>query len=204
MANEPRRPGSYVDQKTNADEYAKKLLEADDQVVVDEKPSAPKEEPSKESAKEAPKTPMDRWRDAISKAGLTEEDADKILDAVLAAGFYQKDYSLFRGKLKVTFRSRDASVHQRLSTALDDVRTNDPRVHDQVMSRINLAASLVSYRGTTFAHPHDENLKGTAFIERLKFVDNLPSPVFYQLCTALAKFDAIVFAALSEGAELGF
>jgi hypothetical protein len=38
----------------------------------------------------------------------------------------------------------------------------------------------------------------------LGFIDSIPAPVLLQLYAVLGKFDAIVFAALSEGAEMGF
>lgn len=183
-----QRPGQY----SPADALAQEALED---------PKAPEEKPSEK------KTPMERWREAIAEVELSEEDADKILDSVLANGFHEKSYKIFRGKLTVALRSRDSAAIQRVSDALDSVRTNDPRVHTQTMNRFNLAASLTRYQDKAFKHAAanaDPGDRDKAFYERLAFVDTIPAPVIVQLYAVLDKFDRITFAALSEGAQLGF
>lgn len=191
-----QRPGKYA-----ADELAKAALE-------EETEAAPSEEKAEEKSEETTKkSPIERWRDAIEAAGITEEEADKILDSVLANGYYDKAYKVFRGKLTIVLRSRDSAALQRVSDALDTIRTNDVRVHAQTMNRYNLAASLVRYQDKQFKHPAanaDSGDKERAFLERLAFIDSIPAPVLIQLYTVLGKFDATVFAALSEGAEMGF
>lgn len=199
MANgKIQRPGAYS-ALNPADEIAKAALMDDEASEATEGEKAP-EDPSK-------KSPMERWRDAVSAAELTEEEADKILDSVLSTGYFEKSYKIFRGKLAVTLRSRDSAALQRVSDALDSVRTNDVRVHTQTMNRYNLAASIVRYQDRQFKHPSPSSElleKERSFAERLAFVDSIPAPVLLQLYTLLGKFDGAVFAALSEGAELGF
>ena len=167
----------------------------------------PDQDPGTSDDAPASKTPMERWRDAIEAAGLSEEDADKILDSILATGHYDKTYKLFRGKMVVVFRSRDSASLQRVSNALDSIRTNDIRVHTQMMNRYNLAASLVRYQDKSFKHAAvnaDVADREKFFADRLAFVDTIPAPVLVQLYSLLGKFDNAVFAAMSEGAELGF
>ena len=193
-----RRPGQYPASTPSPDDLARASL--DEPETAEEKPEAAAESTAK-------KSPMERWRDAIEAAGLSEEDADKILDAVLATGHYDKAYKLFRGKMTVTLRSRDSASLQRVSDALDSIRTNDVRVHTQMMNRYNLAASLVRYQDKQFKHPAanaDVADREKAFQERLSFIDAIPAPVLVQLYTLLSRFDNSVFAAMSEGAELGF
>lgn len=193
MANQTiQRPGTYSN-----DALAKAALEEEEQPAA--APAAPEQT--------AKKTPMERWREAIESAEVTEEEADKILDAVLATGHYEKTFKIFRGKLAITLRSRDSASLQRVSDALDAVRTNDARVHTQTMNRFNLAASLVRYQDKQFKHSGtgaEASDREKAFYERLAFVDTIPAPVLMQMYAVLAKFDNVVFAALSEGAEMGF
>lgn len=199
MANgKIQRPGAYG-ALNQSDELAKAALMEED---------APENADAEKAAEDlSKKSPMERWRDAISAAELSEEEADKILDSVLSTGYYEKSYKIFRGKLAVTLRSRDSASLQRVSDALDSVRTNDIRVHTQTMNRYNLAASLVRYQDRQFKHPSaasDLMEKDRAFSERLAFVDSIPAAILLQLYSLLGKFDGAVFAALSEGAELGF
>jgi hypothetical protein len=75
------------------------------------------------------------------------------------------------------------------------------------MNRFNLAASIVRYQDKVFKHPGptaDSADREKAFYERLAFIDTIPAPVLVQMYAVLGKFDAIVYAALSEGAEMGF
>jgi hypothetical protein len=192
-----QRPGKYM-----ADELAKAALEDEPEPAA-----APETEPKPAPEEATRKSPIERWRDAIEAAGITEEEADKVLDAVLAQGYYEKAYKVFRGRLTVVLRSRDSAALQRVSDALDAVRTNDLRVHTQTMNRYNLAASLVRYQDKVFKHPApnaDPVERERAFSDRLSFIDSIPAPVLLQLYAVLGKFDSIVFAALSEGAEMGF
>lgn len=200
MANQTiRRPGQYNTPAAAVEDIARASLE-------DEAPaSAPEAAPSEDAG--VKKSPIERWREAIEAAGLTEEEADKILDSVLASGYYEKLYKLFQGKMTVVLRSRDSASLQRVSDALDSIRTNDVRVHTQMMNRYNLAASLVRYQDKQFKHPNSNasaNDRDKAFTDRLAFVDTIPAPVLVQLYALLSKFDNAVFAAMSEGAELGF
>ena len=196
-----RRPGQYPAASTSPDELAMSALsEPETETKPDQDPGTSDDAP-------ASKTPMERWRDAIEAAGLSEEDADKILDSILATGHYDKTYKLFRGKMVVVFRSRDSASLQRVSNALDSIRTNDIRVHTQMMNRYNLAASLVRYQDKSFKHAAvnaDVADREKFFADRLAFVDTIPAPVLVQLYSLLGKFDNAVFAAMSEGAELGF
>lgn len=195
-----RRPGQYSSPTAAVEDIARASLDTDDAAATSETAPAAEESALK-------KSPIERWRESIEAAGLSEEDADKILDAVLASGYYEKTYKLFQGKMTVALRSRDSASLQRVSDALDAIRTNDVRVHTQMMNRYNLAASLVRYQDKHFKHPGANataNDRDKAFVERLTFVDTIPAPVLVQLYTLLSKFDNAVFAAMSEGAELGF
>lgn len=192
MANQTiQRPGKYTDDLAQA--------------ALNESDTGNSDKP--EDADSAKKSPTERWRDALESANLSEAEADQILDSVLATGSYEKSYKIFRGRLTITLRSRDSASLQRVSDALDAVKTNDSRVHMQTMNRYNLAASIIRYQDKVFKHPApstDSSDREKAFYDRLAFIDTIPAPVLVQLYSVLGKFDSIVYAALSEGAEMGF
>lgn len=153
-------------------------------------------------------TPAERWLRNIKNAGLEEDDANEILDKVLERGYWEKEYALYQGRLKILLRSRDAAANQRVANALDDVRTYDQAVINQARLRVQLACSLVRFRDKSLptASPdqampeHDR-----AFSERMAFCDRfIAGPVIEALYRALVDFDSKTYAALSEGASSGF
>jgi len=156
-------------------------------------------------AQAGPEKPL-TWEERIKLAGLNEDQAFKILDSILANGYYEHSFSLYGGRMTVKLRSRDGAHRQRVADALDQLRTNDPRVHGQTMSRLFLAGSLVSYGPKTMpmAEGGDSLAVSKAFEERLKFIDSLPDPMIDTLYGLSAQFDGWVFAALSNGAPSGF
>jgi hypothetical protein len=192
------RPGEYGPE----DKKAQEMLEAVEDPTP--QPAAPKADAAKESEeKAAPQT----WEDRIKAAGLTEDQAYVILNAILDNNFFSKEFSLFGGKLKVTFRTRDSYARQRIANALDELRTNDPIVHFQTRMRLSLAGSLLTYRSTTFTHPNtrtDIAAYTAAFNERLTFLDNLADPILDALYPLLSQFDTWTYAALSNGAPTSF
>lgn len=158
---------------------------------------------------EAP-TPKDEtpsWEGSIKKVGLNAEQGFAIIDAMIEKGYYEKTISLYGGRIAVTLRTRDAYCRQRVSSELDTLRTNDPRVHSQASLRICLAGSLVKFHKTAlkFAQPNaSPDAQEEAFNERLRFIDGLGDPFLDTLYPLLQQFDAWTYAALSNGAPTGF
>jgi len=153
-------------------------------------------------------TPAERWEKNISEAKLTPEEAEAILTTVLEKGYWEKTYTLYRGKLKLVLRSRDFSSNQRVAAARDDLRTNDQAVMQQTTLRVQLACSLVSYndKEQPFARsdaPRSEH--ADAYNRRLQFCDQvIQGPVTDAVYKCLMDFDQKTYAALSEGADDGF
>lgn len=174
---------------------------ADVKEEAEASPTTPKED--------APdKTPLDVWRENVRKAGMTETQADSVLEAMMSAGYWEKELALLRGRLKVTLRTRDSYNQQRIANALDGLRNPTQDVYAQTLYRFSLAASLAKYDGRVLRHAKkgdgaDEQEK--AFSERLAFVDTvIPDPVHPLLHKTLINFDDVVRAALSEGAATVF
>lgn len=177
------RPGDY----SPADRLAVELAnEPDTQEAPDgAKPATP----------EKPVDPIELWRQELKKVELTEAQADSILDSLLAKGYYEREYMLMRRRLRATFRTRDGSAISRVADVLDMARSNDPRVHNQLMLRQNLASSLVSFQG----HRLPDEIE-----KRLAFIDKQPSGVIDALYGALQRFDQLMWAVTNDGAVQGF
>jgi hypothetical protein len=197
MGQDVRVPGQY---KSDED-LAKAMLDEESKKPEETKPEAAKAEPKKEAP---PKPPT--WEERLAAVELTPDQAFVILDAVLEKGFYERTFPLYGGRISVTLRTRDGSHRQRVANALDELRTNDPRVHGQVMSRMFLAGSLVRFNKDTLdmAEDGDSRAKETAFQSRLAYVDKLSDPVLDTLFDLIARFDGWTFASLSNGAPTGF
>ena len=85
-----------------------------------------KEKEKEEETPKVAKKPIEKWLDAIKEVGLSDIEAENILDEYLQKGFWEKDYNLFRGKLKVTLRTREGYSLQRVANSLDALRTSRP------------------------------------------------------------------------------
>lgn len=208
-------PGKAVAPKTPvfnpndpADQLAQQML---NEMPVESEPEARAKqiEEVKSKAKEyVSLTPAERWLRNIKNAGMEEDEANEILDKVLEQGYWEKEYALYHGRLKVVLRSRDAASNQRVANALDDVRTFDQAVINQARLRVQLACSLVRYRDKALATAApDEPMSDhdRAFRERLAFCDRfIAGPMVEALYRALVDFDNKTYAALSEGASSGF
>lgn len=196
------------DPRNPADQLAQEMLSATPPAASPEERLKQIEEARAKAKEYLSLTPAERWQRNVKNAGLTEADANEILDKVLEQGFWEKEYVLYNGRLKLTLRSRDAAANQRVANALDDVRTFDQRVLDQARLRVQLACSLVRFREkilTTAAPDEDPSKHDAAFRARLTFCDRfIAGPIVETVYRALIDFDAKTYAALSEGASSGF
>lgn len=193
-----QRPGQYGAD----DEMAKSLLDQEEKPVekAADAPPVPAKNPDE------PPRPL-TWEEKIKEAGLTEDNGYAILNAVLDSGFYSKEFALFGGRVKFTLRTREGYSRQRIANALDELRTNDPRVHYQTQARLCLAGSLLSFRDKAFNHPSARNdvaAHQTAFNERLVFVDGLSDTMLDTLYDIVMRFDTWTYAALWNGAPTAF
>lgn len=196
------------DPNNPADQLAQEMLNAAPPAATPEDRLKQMEEARAKAKEYLSLTPAERWQRNVKNAGLTEAEANEILDKVLEQGYWEKEYVLYSGRLKLTLRSRDAAANQRVANALDDVRTFDQRVLDQARLRVQLACSLVRFREkilTTAAPDEDPSKHDAAFRARLTFCDRfIAGPIVETVYRALIDFDAKTYAALSEGASSGF
>lgn len=153
-------------------------------------------------------TPAERWQKNIADAGLSEAQAFVILDEVIAKGHWEKEYNLFRGRLNVTFRTRDGQHRRRVQRALQEqVAPVSTLTFTEIVTRYNLACSLSVFKKNRMPFAADNatvDQVEEAFLQRYDFVGKISGPVFDQLVEALIDFDKVVTAAFSEGAASGF
>lgn len=210
LAPAPPLPPSapVLDPSNPTDQLAQELLSTQPAAQTEEARAKQIEEARAKAKEYISLTPAERWQRNVKNAQMTEEEANDILDKVLGAGYWEKEYVLFNGRLKLTLRSRDAAANQRVANAMDDVRTFDQRVLDQARLRVQLACSLVRYRDKvlpTSAPDEPAEKHEVAYRSRLAFCDQfIAGPVIDAVYRALIDFDAKTYAALSEGASSGF
>lgn len=167
-----------------------------------------KTEKKEDEVTELTLTPAERWEKNLADAGLNEAQAFAILDDVIAKGYWEKEYSLFRGRLNVIFRTRDGQHRRRVQRALQEqVAPVSTLTFTEIVTRYNLAASISVFKKTRMSFAPDNATVDQiedAFLNRYDFVGKISGPVFDQLVEALIDFDKIVTAAFSEGAASGF
>lgn len=170
------------------------------------------------AAEEAPAaqeslTSVERWRKNLEAVKLSEAEAEAILDDVLTKGYWARSYTLLRGRVQVTFRTRDVYHQRRVANAVDQFRLPTPDKTAAVYVSYNLAGSLAAIDARGFPakslnHPDPYRAKPeeieAAFTDRLAYVEKLPGPLLGALTQALGHFETLVNAALSEGAPEGF
>jgi hypothetical protein len=135
------------------------------------------------------------YEDKLKKHGIPREEAEKIIDALMVGGEYQRTYQI-TPKYSVTFRTRKLEDQNR---ALDIIEARSPQYPSTVgniVSEYNLAASLVNFRDLDFS---DKKVA-----ECLEWVRKLPDSVARLLANKLSKFDQMVLDVLDEGAIENF
>lgn len=188
----------------STDDLAKAALENEEEL----KQVAAAPEPEKQEPEPEPKSQTELWLEGLKAAKVTEEQADAVLSELLSKGYYERTYPLFNGKFSVTFRTRDGAALTRAADAVDRAHSNDRAVHQQIMARLNLAASLVKFDKRALPHaPANANPeeREKAFQQRLAFVDSQElGPFLPALFNALSRFDFGIMAITNQGAPEGF
>ena len=137
------------------------------------------------------RAPRDQWEEELGFEELTQEDAAKILDAVITNGMYEETYRM--GKLVVKMRTRNTSDADRVIEAIQDFKPETNGTLSHLIARMNLAASISTFgdKEFNFSTPNDGNRDQleVEFTERYNFLSNVPSQLFFSLTQILEKFD---------------
>ncbi len=184
------------------------------------KPKTPliEEVPAIETSSEKPKVevdidptdkqnPIERWQKGLATLGVSEKEAHNVIKLILKQGYWEKEYELWGGLLKITLRTRDAQHLLRVKNALDMLAERTQFAVGEVVRRCNLSGSLAKYQTTHLDHPTNKSTLEEVeecYQSRYDFVGRLPHPVVEQMVQALIHFEGIVAAITSEGAAQGF
>lgn len=151
-------------------------------------------------------TPIEDYQAYLKEEGIEESEAQDIVDSLFAQGYYEETVPLTK-RLKAVIRTREHGDTLRLQMALEVQRPIFNHVLQEITTRYNMAASLVQFGDTTFAHPGDDVDKETReklFDVRLQFVERMADPAFYKLSVLLAKLDRKIAAVMREGVAENF
>lgn len=151
-------------------------------------------------------TPLEAYEKRLKEIDVSRADAASMVDTLLEQGYWAEDVAI-TSRIKVRFRTRQYRDVERLRNYLEVLRPTDPNYYNDVLYKYQLAASLESYKGTSFKHASRKDTKEqaeTAFSVRLDFVDNLSDPMFRLLSEKLRKFDEKVRVVFEEGAIENF
>ena len=218
MADPIARPGSY-----------ESVLQDDFKAASEPEPKAKPKAPEAAAPEDGPSlldaTPETRaaidWKAQLEKLGVSDEQAEKILDELAFTGFYAKEYKLWGGRITVVLRSRDIYCKQRTTQGTDMLRNPTEQSYWFTHYRYNLAGSLQAYKTRRDEKPllfRHITIKPTeqitpelmkemedAFDERLAWVDfQLQGPLGGRLFECVQNLDTLVAAVLAKGAAEGF
>jgi hypothetical protein len=146
---------------------------------------------AEENLKEYLDTPRSLWLEELGTLKVTPEEAANIFDVVMSTGKYLETYRV--GKTVVKIRTRTTVDADRTIEILQEQRPESAAVYSHLVSRVNLASSLVEYGESKFPHtaPSEDNRErlDSEWRERYRFCAALPAPAFYALSQILQKFD---------------
>ena len=164
--------------------------------------SKKKEDPITTPTEDRPLT----YKERLDSIKVSMDDAMSIIDSVIKNDVYKETVKLSKDTDAVV-STRDVRFNDKLNKVIDELKSDKVAVFSQVSSKYQLAGSLVSYAGQQLPAftPMMEDVQWEEVMNaRLKFVEQIPSPVFLALVGKLAKFDLKMTAVFSEGYEENF
>ena len=149
------------------------------------------EEEAEEALKDYESTPRSEWVEELKLIHLDETKSSHILDKVMSTGKYDESYRM--GGTLFKLRTRTTVDADRTVEILQAQKPETSGVYAHIVSRVNLAASLVSYGETVFSHtdpkPDNRDALDKEWRQRYAFCAGLPAPAFYTLSSVLQRFD---------------
>lgn len=123
----------------------------------------------------------------------SQEELLKIFDEIIFSGEYVETFSLRKGQLQVTFRTRTVEEYGEIQSEIDGAKLNLVSSVEHLRSSLMLQYALTQY--------HTKNLASMKPAEKKAFVDKLPGPVVGLLLNLLSEFDRKVQMACQEGEQ---
>lgn len=145
-------------------------------------------------------TPAEKYRKRLADAKIDIGFASRVFDDLLSKGYYERR-SLIKGR-EAVFRTRTYEDHVRSVSAVEVASPKFTATQDELQSRYNLAASLVSWNGVTYKTAGGDPER--EFAATMTAIKRLPAPIYALLLAELAQFDAQMFVIFSEGALENF
>lgn len=136
------------------------------------------------------KSPENTYLDRLKKHSITVDRAREIIDCILFKGEYQETYPVTQ-RQAVTFKSRMFSDQERALKSLEALSPQYPATMAAVVSKNNLASSLVRFAGKDFSK--------MAFKDKAEFIERLPEPLVRLLAIKLGKFDQMIMDIMDDG-----
>lgn len=136
------------------------------------------------------KSPEATYTERLKKHNITIDKAKDIVDSVLFKGEYQETFQVTQTHT-VTFRSRMFSDQERALRALEQMSPQYPATMAAVVSKNNIASSLVRFAGKDFSK--------MAYSDKSTYVERLPEPLVRLLAIKLGKFDQMIMDIMDDG-----
>jgi hypothetical protein len=143
-----------------------------------------------EKTKEEELTPAEAYEKLLTDNNITLSHARSVIDRVITNGFYEEKFSVV-GKTGF-FKTRVYSDQLRINLALEMENPKLPITQSDLIIRHNLAASLVEWAGKSY--------RSVDFYQKLKTLEEFPTPVINILSRELSKFDTKIMIIFSDGA----
>ena len=142
------------------------------------------------------------YMEFLQKNGVTEEDVQNVLDALLTSGNVSWSFDLFE-RIPVTFVTREAWLDDYITEQIDDIASRSARVSNvrfnNLVAECNLAASLAQFRDEHYRIEKREDLE----VARTR-VQHMPHVIQNALVRKLAVFDRTLAVATSDWAVRNF
>jgi hypothetical protein len=137
---------------------------------------------------------------------IKPEEAIRIIDEMVENDYYKEEIKVSKSK-SATISTRDVRFSDYLTSKLDEIDPTQIGMFNQLSSKYQLAASLVTYGDEKLPDLKSDmadNVWEDTLKIRLNFVTALPGPIFLALTGKLAHFDLKMNTILSEGYEANF
>lgn len=158
-------------------------------------------------AVEAELVPMRTYEDQLRDAGLTREEAARIVDAIMERGFWSEDVKITKS-VSARLRTRGSRDRTRAMDRIETARPAYDAHYYDLMNKLLLAASLESFGGMKFGHPprdaKPEEIE-VAFDARFRYLDAvIADPAYQLLMRAFLRFEDKIRIVTQEGVVENF
>jgi hypothetical protein len=141
--------------------------------------------------------PAKTYDEKLKDLGITREEANSIIDAIMTNNVYERAYPITKNS-RVVFRTRELSDQESTQDIIERSAPQFMGTMGLIMSKNNLLSSLAELNGTRFEDNDVDRSKAKKFIERL------PYAVFSILINKLVQFDTLIATVTDESALQNF